>query len=318
MPKGDRSILKADLEDGYTKLSNLILEVLSIAKLSGIQKGICLYLFRRSYAWNTKQARITLDEFAHACDSSRSYISQQLKTLVEGRVIIRSDYNPGKVPLYSFNTRVSQWQKGLVNAEQLRKNNTEGLYKYETDGFSKSRTLQVPSVPMDTDAGILPKEPSKERSKESTTTTVPSTVQGTPEITQDPSSSSNIFKFYEENMGLLSPLVAEKLDYWVEDTEAPLVLLALEKAVLAGKRNFSYTDGILKNWTSQGIRTRKDAEIVEREFQRQKEQGKGPPPGAKKLADDKPLTPEEKAEIAKANAELRELTKQIGKEMEFP
>ena len=40
MPKGDRDILKADLEDGYTPIANLILEALALAKMSGVQKGI--------------------------------------------------------------------------------------------------------------------------------------------------------------------------------------------------------------------------------------------------------------------------------------
>jgi len=39
MPKGDRQELKADPEDGTTPISNLLLEALAIAKLSGKEKG---------------------------------------------------------------------------------------------------------------------------------------------------------------------------------------------------------------------------------------------------------------------------------------
>jgi len=153
---------------------------------------------------------------------------------------------------------------------------------------------------------------------ETTTTDTKSNLEGTakPPEESEVSRSSRIFKFFEENIGLLSPLVAEKLDYWIDDTEEALVLYALEKAVLAGKRNFSYTEGILKNWTGQGIRTRKEAEIAEQEFRRQKEHSQQPPPGAAKKREP-PLTPEEKKRIEKANAEIRKLTQQIGKEMNF-
>ena len=48
MPKGDRIILKADPEDGTTPISNLLLEAVAMAKLSGLQKGVILYLWRRN------------------------------------------------------------------------------------------------------------------------------------------------------------------------------------------------------------------------------------------------------------------------------
>ena len=52
MPKGDRDNLKADCEDGFTRIANLILEALALAKLNGTQKGICFFIFRRTYGWN--------------------------------------------------------------------------------------------------------------------------------------------------------------------------------------------------------------------------------------------------------------------------
>ncbi len=46
MPKGDKAILKADPDDGTTPVSNLLLEALAIAKLSGMEKGALAYLWR--------------------------------------------------------------------------------------------------------------------------------------------------------------------------------------------------------------------------------------------------------------------------------
>ena len=79
MAKGDREILKADLDDGYTPLANLILEALAMAKMSGVQKGLCMFLFRRTYGWGIKEDEITLKEFAEGVNSSISYVSKQLK-----------------------------------------------------------------------------------------------------------------------------------------------------------------------------------------------------------------------------------------------
>lgn len=43
MPRGDREIFKADCEDGFTKIANLLLEALALARLNGVQKGICMF-----------------------------------------------------------------------------------------------------------------------------------------------------------------------------------------------------------------------------------------------------------------------------------
>lgn len=153
----------------------------------------------------------------------------------------------------------------------------------------------------------------KESKEKKSTTTVYSTVQDTPENNQDNQAAADVFNFYEQNIGLLSPLIAEKLDYWVTDTEEKLVLYALEKAVLANKRNFSYVEGILKNWTNQGIKTRKAAEIAEQEFQQQRRtNGQArTPPGAVKHPEDRPLTAEEKKRLQELNIELEKIAKEI-------
>lgn len=119
MAKGDRDNLKADMDDGYTKIADLLFEALAMAKLNGVQKGICLFLWRRTYGWGQKEDQIPLRNFANTCDTSETYISKQLKQLIEWNVIIRTPYHPGKVPAYTFNTRVAQWDKGCLNVQGL-------------------------------------------------------------------------------------------------------------------------------------------------------------------------------------------------------
>lgn len=143
MPKGDYEKLIADPEDGTTQIAHLLLEAVAIAELNGKQKGLILYLWRRTYGWRSgdgsmekhKEARITLKEWAAAVNSKKSYISKILNDLVEKNIIIRKEYKPGKTPVYSMNTRVIEWDRGCVNVEQLRKNSVEGFYKHGTQGF---------------------------------------------------------------------------------------------------------------------------------------------------------------------------------------
>jgi len=151
-------ILKADLDNGYTPIANLILEALALSKMGGVQKGICLFLFRRTYGWGMKEDEITLKEFAEAVDSSPSYISKQLKQLIGWNVIIRTSYQPGKTPTYTFNTRVAQWDKGCINVQGLNKKTRQGLYKCARVGLHKSARVEQSETLDDTELDGSPKE----------------------------------------------------------------------------------------------------------------------------------------------------------------
>ena len=62
----------------------------------------------------------------------------------------------------------------------------------------------------------------------------------------------NIFVLYEENIGLLTPMIAEELrdaektypELWIKD--------AVREAVNAGKRNWRYISAILEHWATEG------------------------------------------------------------------
>jgi len=128
MPKGDREIFKADCEDGYTRIANLLLEALALARLNGVQKGICLFLFRRTYGWNRSQDAISLEEFAEACGSSRPYISRQLNELIRKNIICRLAYQPGKKSVYAFVTCIAAWDQAAIDLKALAENEAQGIY----------------------------------------------------------------------------------------------------------------------------------------------------------------------------------------------
>jgi DNA replication protein len=62
----------------------------------------------------------------------------------------------------------------------------------------------------------------------------------------------NIFTLYEDNIGMLSPMIAEELkdaekrypESWIEE--------AFKEAVSLNKRNWKYIEAILKRWESEG------------------------------------------------------------------
>ena len=65
-----------------------------------------------------------------------------------------------------------------------------------------------------------------------------------------------IYTTAEKNFGrTLSPMEFEKINMWLEDYPEEVIEYAIRKSVLANKRNFSYVNGILRSWKTNGYKT---------------------------------------------------------------
>jgi DnaD/phage-associated family protein len=67
-----------------------------------------------------------------------------------------------------------------------------------------------------------------------------------------PPERPNIFKLYEENIGPLTPLLAEALKDAEQVYPPEWVAEALEIAVKSNKRNWKYVEAILRRWKEEG------------------------------------------------------------------
>jgi phage replication O-like protein O len=140
MPRGDREIFKADCDDGFTRIANLILEALALVKLNATQMGICLFLLRRTYGWNRGEDAISLGDFAAACGTSKAYISRQLADLLQKNIIRRLFYAPGKTPVYAFASSIAGWNDACIDLQALSDNAEQGIYECSLEGLSDQTT----------------------------------------------------------------------------------------------------------------------------------------------------------------------------------
>ena len=62
----------------------------------------------------------------------------------------------------------------------------------------------------------------------------------------------NIFKLYEENIGLLTPIIADAIKDAEQMYPPDWVAEALEIAVKTNKRNWKYVEAILRRWKEEG------------------------------------------------------------------
>jgi DNA replication protein len=68
----------------------------------------------------------------------------------------------------------------------------------------------------------------------------------------------NIFKLYEENIGPLTPLLADTLKDAEQTYPPEWVEEALEIAIMNNKRNWKYVEAILRRWKDEGHAKKQD------------------------------------------------------------
>lgn len=71
----------------------------------------------------------------------------------------------------------------------------------------------------------------------------------------DNNSSSNIFEYYEEQIGILSPRQYEILNSYNKDIPEELIKIAINKTSDSGANNFRYMESILKEWKQKGYKS---------------------------------------------------------------
>ncbi len=67
-----------------------------------------------------------------------------------------------------------------------------------------------------------------------------------------PLAQPNVFRLYEENIGPLTPLIADALKGAEQDYPEAWIAEAIELAVSNNKRSWAYCEAILKRWKEEG------------------------------------------------------------------
>lgn len=94
-----------NLEDGYTKINNQILDDLMAASLTAAQFKIVLAVIRKTYGYNKKSDKISGSQLAGMVDLSKPKVAKALSALVRANVIKR----PSQRSNLTFNKYRNEW-----------------------------------------------------------------------------------------------------------------------------------------------------------------------------------------------------------------
>lgn len=260
MPKGDRLKLKADPEDGTTPIANLLLEAVAMAKLSGLQKGCLLHLWRETYGWvdNTgkrkKEVKISLKEWAEAVDSTNPRVSQTLSDLEHHHIIERRQTSAWGGYYYSLNTKVGTWDKNCINHAKLR----EHINAPDLSEVTQNDTIpnNITNTKKDTiihsgnsypkKNGTVTENVTEQLPKTEPPTLYKENIKKVKEIYNTNNKTGIIFKTFDDNFQRITEANRDVLSDYIDNYGEDNVLVALNKAIKQNKRSLAYVEGILK------------------------------------------------------------------------
>ncbi|AOM40523.1 replication protein [Xenorhabdus hominickii] len=113
----------ANLEDGYTKIANELLESLTHSDLTVRQLRLMLALIRKTYGFSKKSDRISDSQLADASGLSRQNVNKAKKELISMNYILLNESKIG------VNKEISAWKKqprdGVSNLKTKNVSNLE-------------------------------------------------------------------------------------------------------------------------------------------------------------------------------------------------
>lgn len=143
-------------DDGYTMLSNDILEALGGIRIPGEARQIFDIVLRKTYGFKKKEDKISLSQFALSSKINRPNIVRAIQTLLSMNLIIKKDNED--ISIYSVNKDFDTWKPlskkiTLVSKKIMpiiKKDNTSLSKKIHTkenntkETFTKENIAQAP------------------------------------------------------------------------------------------------------------------------------------------------------------------------------
>lgn len=171
-----------------------------------------------------------------------------------------------------------------------RRGNQSAVYKIISFENESKKPTQVPTQP----STQVPTQPSMQSStiNKLNETKLNETIVAEEDSKKIPAATTlyndgfrSIIKAFRENIHPPSPIEAERLESWLDDMDADVIIAAIEEAVVYNRRNIKYIEGILNNWLSSNVKTMLELDAYKRDWQDKKQKERQAPGGLNKTTD---------------------------------
>ncbi|PIQ88710.1 MAG: hypothetical protein COV72_07215 [Candidatus Omnitrophica bacterium CG11_big_fil_rev_8_21_14_0_20_42_13] len=127
------------LEDGYTRIANELLEAIIIYPFRAVELKIVLFIIRKTYGWKKKTEIISYGAIARELKTDIRYVKRLMNKLVSDRVIFKVKI--GRQNLIGLNKNYTAWMLWLCSSES--KPPPSGLWKTDNAGGGQSTGVVV-------------------------------------------------------------------------------------------------------------------------------------------------------------------------------
>jgi phage replication O-like protein O len=248
-----KGLADVQLEHGYTRIANDILENLATIKLSPTQYRILFLVWRYTYGFKRKEHDLSLTFLSNATGCDKRQIQRELKTLEEKKIIFQ-DIKTGSYRKISFNKNHEEWVGKTAIGEIT-------IGEIDNGGIVNTAIGET----VNTTIGEIDNQERKylkKNIKKDTTTTV----------------VENPVNYFEQVLCRLSEIQMNKLYAWQDDFggQAEIVNEAIRLADDKNKRYFGFVEFLLKEWHNNKLSSVERIRVYEQEkFNKQKTPRKG-------------------------------------------
>ena len=222
-------------EEKFTQIDN---RMINDPGLSAKAKGILLYLLSKPSDWKVYEIDI-VNNMKDGRDSVRSGISELIKNGYIEREIANGE--KGKFAGYNYN-----------------------VYEHNSENPCWKNRVGKPDVGKTDNGKPDVGKSNTTNTKETKTKKSNTDLTKTKTTTEQSSSSSEIFNFYESEFGPLSNFISEEIGYMIDETNEELTLEALKLSVRANKRTIKYAAAITRNWHNENIKSIEDLRAAQK------------------------------------------------------
>ena len=116
------------IEDGYTRIANALLEALARARLSGRELAVALAVVRLTYGYAKKADRLSASQIAGITGIPTRKIGALLRSLEAKSILIVERRGSGRIPTIQIDKRIAAWsmreatypQQGVAEPTPIR------------------------------------------------------------------------------------------------------------------------------------------------------------------------------------------------------
>ncbi|MCX7698851.1 MAG: replication protein, partial [Candidatus Goldbacteria bacterium] len=123
------------LEDGYTRIANEIIDKLCQFRISGEEWQVLWVIIRKTYGYHKKEEKISITQFEKATGLKRASVYRAIKKLLAKKLIGISKSANSQINSYCFNKLIKEWitiSKNANTPKTISKNANKTISKKAT------------------------------------------------------------------------------------------------------------------------------------------------------------------------------------------